>query len=151
VILAPSRLRTARSHPRQCYQFHQLVVIILALALHHSRVHPLHKLMSSEGRSRRRELVEEAYKLQAKAGLMARHILLAKLVFTAIHNRSLRNLFSPFDPRLSYAFHSYSYYRVQGAAQYGAFGLGSAVLAQRIWPAFQSVSPANLCAKFPSE
>jgi len=50
--------------------------------------------MSSEGRSRRRELVEEAYKLQAKAGLM-------------------------------------------GAAQYGAFGLGSAVLAQRTWPAFQ--------------
>jgi hypothetical protein len=30
--------------------------------------------MSSEGRSRRRELVEEAYKLQMKAGLMARRI-----------------------------------------------------------------------------
>ncbi len=27
--------------------------------------------MSSEGRSRRREMVEEAYKLQVKAGLMA--------------------------------------------------------------------------------
>lgn len=30
--------------------------------------------MSSDGRSRRRELVEEAYRLQVKAGLMARHI-----------------------------------------------------------------------------
>jgi hypothetical protein len=30
--------------------------------------------MSSVGRSRRRELVEEAYKLQVKAGLMASHI-----------------------------------------------------------------------------
>ena len=32
------------------------------------------KPMSSDGRSRRRELVEEAYQLQVKAGLMARHI-----------------------------------------------------------------------------
>lgn len=32
------------------------------------------KQMSSDGRSRRRELVEEAYQLQVKAGLMARHI-----------------------------------------------------------------------------
>jgi len=30
--------------------------------------------MSSDGRSRRRERVEEAYQLQVKAGLMARHI-----------------------------------------------------------------------------
>ena len=32
--------------------------------------------MSSDGRSRRRELVEEAYQLQVKAGLMARHTFL---------------------------------------------------------------------------
>lgn len=29
--------------------------------------------MSYDGRSRRRELVDEAYNLQVKAGLMARH------------------------------------------------------------------------------
>jgi len=34
--------------------------------------------MSSDGRSRRRELVEEAYQLQVKAGLMARHIPLTR-------------------------------------------------------------------------
>jgi len=50
--------------------------------------------MNSDGRSRRRELVEEAYNLQVKAGLM-------------------------------------------GAVQYGAFGLGSAVLAHHTWPAFK--------------
>jgi len=50
--------------------------------------------MSSDGRSRRRELVEEAYNLQVKAGLMS-------------------------------------------AAQYGAFGLGSAIFAHRTWPTFQ--------------
>jgi hypothetical protein len=50
--------------------------------------------MNSDGRSRRRELVEEAYNLQVKAGLMR-------------------------------------------AAQFGAFGLGSAILAHRTWPNFQ--------------
>jgi len=50
--------------------------------------------MSSDGRSRRREMVEEAYKLQVKAGVM-------------------------------------------GAARYGAFGLGAAILAHRTWPSFQ--------------
>ncbi|KAI0254322.1 hypothetical protein BJV78DRAFT_1186955 [Lactifluus subvellereus] len=50
--------------------------------------------MSSDGRSRRRELVDEAYNLQVKAGLM-------------------------------------------GAAKYGAFSLGSAILAQHTWPAFR--------------
>ncbi|KAI9510410.1 hypothetical protein F5148DRAFT_578092 [Russula earlei] len=50
--------------------------------------------MNSDGRSRRRELVEEAYNLQVKAGLT-------------------------------------------GAAQYGAFGLGSTIFAHRAWPTFR--------------
>ena len=51
----------------------------LAFGLASPRFPPVPKLlegnpMSSDGRSRRRELVEEAYQLQVKAGLMARHI-----------------------------------------------------------------------------
>jgi hypothetical protein len=42
-------------------------------------VHPPLRFMTSDGRSRRRELVEEAYKLQVKAGLMARHVHLTDL------------------------------------------------------------------------
>lgn len=37
----------------------------------------------------------------------------------------------------------------QGAAQYGAFGLGSAIFAHRAWPAFQSVS-ANIVCEWPN-
>lgn len=57
--------------------------------------------MSSDGRSRRRELVEEAYQLQVKAGLMARHIPLtdpyhkSTVAFIGIHisvDRERRNM-----------------------------------------------------------
>jgi hypothetical protein len=47
-----------------------LIIIIAFLDRHITLI----KQMSSDGRSRRREMVEEAYKLQVKAGLMARRI-----------------------------------------------------------------------------
>jgi len=42
------------------------------------------QVMNSDGRSRRRELVEEAYNLQVKAGLMARRIFHSTVLSTSI-------------------------------------------------------------------
>lgn len=91
--------------------------------------------MSSDGRSRRRELVEEAYDLQVKAGLMA-----SRFPFW-IYTTGLLIL------ALSV---SVSVVRRQSAAQYGAFGLGSAILAHRTWPTFQSVQFPSCPAPTPS-
>lgn len=115
--------------------------------------------MNSDGRSRRRELVEEAYDLQVKAGLMASRIPFVGYyhfpdpdlshptpphptplpLFICACNLLVRNhdftILSLFPPN-SFTFTST---RRQRAAQYGAFGLGSAIFAHRTWPTFQSV------------
>jgi hypothetical protein len=98
-------------------------------------------IMSSDGRSRRRELVEEAYNLQVKAGLMASRIpfwISFLLVLFALCSLSFIHIL----------YHIISYHILpiklthdeQSAAQYGALGLGSAIFAHRTWPTFQSVS-----------
>lgn len=65
------------------------------------RIDPLLKLMSSEGRSRRRELVEEAYKLQMKAGLMARRIHLCPSSFAHPSPLLSLRIHLSFNPRRS--------------------------------------------------
>jgi hypothetical protein len=116
--------------------------------------------MNSDGRSRRRELVEEAYNLQVKAGLMASRIPLVAYhhfpdlshstpsLYMCVRSPRSQNRrdFTSLSLFPSQLIHIHIKPHRQRAAQYGAFGLGSAIFAHRTWPTFQSVSAPPLGA-----